>query len=182
MATWGNEQHIYLKRLNPDDIGQYYVEWMNDMEVIKYLESRWTSHNLDSIKKYIQQMNNSSSDYLFGIFLKETNQHIGNIKIGEMNNIHKFANLGLLIGEKKYWGRGFGTQAIIHATKIAFHELGLHCLTAGIYSNNYSSYRAFLKAGWEDAGRFRNYRLFDGTFIDQINVQKCNDAYIVNNH
>jgi [ribosomal protein S5]-alanine N-acetyltransferase len=168
-------QKIFLQRLDHEDIGQYYVDWMNDPEVVKYLESRWSSHTLDSVRNFVRQANESSTDFLFGIFLSHPRRHIGNIKIGEINHIHKFANIGLLIGEKKCWGRGFGTQAIILATEIAFRELRLNSLTAGIYTANSSSYRAFLKAGWEEAGRYKKYRLFDGVFIDQINVQICND-------
>lgn len=167
--------NIYLQPLNPEYIGQYYVDWLNDPEVVKYLESRWFSHSLDSVRAYVQQMNDSSSDFLYGIFLTSSDKHVGNIKIGEINKVHKFANIGLLIGEKDCWGRGLGTQAIILATEVAFQDLNLHCLTAGMYCTNHSSYRAFMKAGWEEAGRFKKYRLSDGEFIDQINVQKCND-------
>jgi [ribosomal protein S5]-alanine N-acetyltransferase len=174
--TPGNTPKIFLRPLDPAELGPYYVNWMNDPEVVQYLESRWCAHTLDSIRNYVRQMNESSSDFLYGIFLTKTGRHIGNIKIGEINRIHKFANIGLLIGEKSCRGRGFGTQAIILATEIAFRELHLNCLTAGIYSNNQSSYRAFLKAGWKDVGRYKKYRLSEGIFVDQINVQICDDA------
>ena len=174
-GTQVSDQILFLRPLDPADVGQYYVTWMNDEEVVRYLESRWYTHTLDSIRDYVRHMNESPTDYLYGIFMTETNQHIGNIKIGEVNQIHKFANIGLLIGEKSCQGRGFGTQAIILATEIAFRELHLNSLTAGIYGSNQSSYRAFLKAGWEDAGRYKKYRLFEGNFVDQINVQKCSE-------
>jgi ribosomal-protein-alanine N-acetyltransferase len=166
-------QNIFLKSLVPDDVGQYYADWLNDPEIVKYLESRWNTYHLSDVKNYIQTINNSDKDYLFGIFLKDKNRHIGNIKIGGIDPIHRFANVGLMIGEKKCWGKGYGTESIIVATRIAFCELNLNCLTAGIYSSNLSSYHAFLKAGWEDAGRFKKYRFFDGEYVDQINVQIC---------
>jgi RimJ/RimL family protein N-acetyltransferase len=170
------DQRIVLRPLTPEDAGQDYVDWMNDPLVVRYLESRWNTYTLASIREYIEQINASSSDFLYGIFLGETGRHIGNIKIGEVNQIHKFANVGLLLGDKSCWGRGFGTQAIRLATGIAFSDLRLNCLTAGIYEPNHSSYRAFMKAGWEEAGRFRRYRLFEGNFVDQINVQKYHDT------
>jgi RimJ/RimL family protein N-acetyltransferase len=120
-------------------------------------------------------MNESRSDFLFGIFLSKTGQHIGNIKIGQIHPVHRYADVGLLIGERTCRGRGYGTQAIVLATSYAFSELHLNSLTAGIYAPNLSSYRAFIKAGWEDAGRYRRHRFFEGSFIDQINVQKCNE-------
>jgi [ribosomal protein S5]-alanine N-acetyltransferase len=175
-AAGASDQEIVLRTLDPDEVGEYYVDWMNDPAVVKYLESRFATHTLASIRQYVREMNASPSDLLLGIFLAETGQHIGNIKIGEVNRAHRFANLGLLIGEKSARGRGIGTRAIVLATRIAFRDLHLRCLTAGIYADNPSSYRAFLKAGWKEAGRYKNYRLSDGNYVDQINVQACNDA------
>jgi RimJ/RimL family protein N-acetyltransferase len=170
-------QKIFLRLLNPEDVGQYYVDWMNDPDVVRYLESRWHSYTLEDVKDYVRRINDSPNDFLFGIFLTKTNQHIGNIKIGEINHTHRFGNVGIIIGEKKYWGKGFGTQSISLATKIAFQQLNLNSLTAGVYSSNDSSYRAFLNAGWEEVGRYKKYRFFEGEFIDQIIVQKCHDMY-----
>lgn len=175
-ATGAEDLEIVLRPLNPEEVGQYYVDWMNDPNVVRYLESRWTSHTLESIRDYIREMNASPSNLLLGIFLVKTGQHIGNIKIGEIDNTHRFANVGLLIGEKSCRGRGIGTRAIVLATRIAFRDLNLHSLTAGIYANNPASYRAFLNAGWNDAGRYRNYRISNGIYVDQINVQKCNEG------
>jgi [ribosomal protein S5]-alanine N-acetyltransferase len=166
-------QNVFLKSLVPEEVGQYYADWLNDPEIVKYLESRWKSYNLSDVKNYIQTINNGDKDYLLGIFLNGNNRHIGNIKIGGIDPIHRFANLGLIIGEKECWGKGYGTEAISLATQIAFHQLNLNCLIAGIYSPNLSSYRAFINAGWEEAGRFKKYRFFDGHYVDQINVQIC---------
>jgi len=171
-------QNISLKSLVPDEVDQYYADWLNDPEVVKYLESRWNTYHLSDVKNYIQTINNSDKDYLLGIFLKGENRHIGNIKIGGIDPIHRFANVGLIIGEKKCWGKGYGTEAISLATQIAFYKLNLNCLIAGIYSSNLSSYRAFLKAGWKEVGRFKKYRFFEGEYIDQINVQTYRDDQV----
>lgn len=114
------DQNIFLKRLVPDEISPRYADWMNDPEVVRYLESRYSTYTLDSVREYVRQVNESPADFLYGIFLEETGQHIGNIKISDVNPIHKFANVGLLLGEKSCWGRGFGALAIRLATGIAF--------------------------------------------------------------
>lgn len=175
VSECNHSRGIFLKPLLSENVSKEYVDWMNDPEVTRYLESRDREYTLSELQRYVQQVNASPSNYLYGIFLMDSNQHIGNIKIGDIHPIHKFANLGLLIGEKKCWGRGFGTESIILATRIAFEEFGLQSLTAGIYSNNIASYRAFIKAGWEDVGRFKKYRLFEGKYIDQINIQVCRE-------
>ncbi len=59
----------------------------------------------------------------FGIFVIETREHIGNIKIGNIDQIHRFADVGLLIGEASARGKGYGTEAILLACRYAFGNL-----------------------------------------------------------
>jgi len=162
---------IFLRLLAPIDVTVTYVDWMNDEKAMQFLESRFKKYNLDDIKKYVEQTNDGINNFMFGIFLKENDEHIGNIKIGGIDHIHRFANVGVLIGNKEMWGKGYGTEAIKLATEYAFNELDLHKLIAGIYSNNTGSYNAFMKAGYGEAGRLRNHRLYKERFVDEILVE-----------
>jgi RimJ/RimL family protein N-acetyltransferase len=163
---------IYLKLLNPRDVSTAYAEWMNDSEVTQFLESRWKKYTIKEIKDYVLKMNSSKDNYLFGIFLKDSKQHFGNIKIGAINPIHRFADVGLLIGNKSLWGKGYATEAIKLVTKYVFKELKLNKLFAGIYSNNIASYKAFMKAGYKEAGRLKKHYFCSGKFVDKIIVEK----------
>lgn len=125
----GNQ--IYLRRLTEDDATEKYVSWMNDPEVNQYLESRFVTHTIESTKAFIRSVTNDNN-YQFGIFLIETNEHIGNIKVGGINHNHKYGDIGFIIGEKAYWGRGIATEAIKLATDFAFNELHLHKLWGGV--------------------------------------------------
>jgi ribosomal-protein-alanine N-acetyltransferase len=171
MKIKGNE--IYLKLLLPEDVSENYYNWMNDEEITRFLESRWSVFSMDDLKKYVQAMNSSQSGFLFGIFLTKTNEHIGNIKIGNINPVHRYGDLGLIIGIKKVWGKGYGTEAVKLATDFAFKELNLNKLIAGIYEGNTGSYRAFIKAGYQDAGRLKKHRFYNGEYVDEILVEKC---------
>jgi ribosomal-protein-alanine N-acetyltransferase len=168
-------ERIYLKSLTQDDITQTYVKWLNDSEINKYLESRWQVHTVENIWAYVSAMNDSNNNVMFGIFLKDFDRHIGNIKIGSINRIHNYADMGLIIGERGLWGKGFATESIIAATAYGLQELKLNKIFAGIYADNIGSYKAFIKAGYEDAGRLRNHRISNGVYVDEILVEKCRD-------
>lgn len=167
---------IFLKLLSPEDVTPAYVEWMQDDDIIHVLESRWMVYTLDTLKAYVQTVNQSSHSFLLGIFAQATGMHIGNIKIGEINQIHRFGEIGLLIGDKQSWGRGYGTEAIRLATEYAFTELNLHKIVAGIYANNIGSYKAFLKAGYKEVGRLEKHRWYQGQYVDQILVEKFREV------
>lgn len=123
-------KQIYLRRLTEDDVTEKYVSWINNPEINQYLESRFVTHTIESTKTFIRSVTNDNN-YQFGIFLIDTNEHIGNIKIGSINRYHKYGDIGFIIGEKAYWGRGIATEAIKLATDFAFNELHLHKLWGG---------------------------------------------------
>ena len=90
---------------------------MNDYEVTKYTEQRHRSHTSRDVEEFVEEKFNSQSDLLFGIFVDE--RHIGNIKLGPINFIHKSAEISYFIGEKELWGKGYATKAIKLIIKIA---------------------------------------------------------------
>lgn len=166
---------ICLRLLSPEDVSPQYVSWLNDKEVTEFLEIRWRTHSLDDVREYVKSMNNSDHDFLFGIFLKESGEHIGNIKIGEINPLHRFGDVGLIIGNKNMWGKGYGADAIALVTRYGFGELDLNKLKAGMYDGNMGSYKAFIKAGYSEVGRYRKHRFCHGHYVDELLVEKSRD-------
>jgi [ribosomal protein S5]-alanine N-acetyltransferase len=164
---------IHIRFLTPDDVGAIYVAWMNDSTVTQYLESRWSVHTVESIRIFVTAMNNSQNDYLFGIFLNETNQHIGNIKIGNIHPYHRHADVGLMIGDKTSWGKGIAFEAIELVTQYGFEQLNLHKLIAGMYEENVSSYKSFLRASYQEVGRYKQHFFLHGHFVDGILLERC---------
>jgi RimJ/RimL family protein N-acetyltransferase len=79
----------------------------------------------------------------------------------------------VLIGERRCWGKGYGAEAISLATRYAFEELNLNKVIAGIYAANVASLKAFLKAGFKEAGVLRQHRFCKGVYMDEIIVEKC---------
>ena len=111
---------VYLRKLNPaKDIGFKYQKWMNNIEVHKYTEQKYKKPSLKDIKNFVIKKNKSKNEFLYGIFLKKSKSHIGNIKLGPINFIHKFAEISYFVGEKELWGRGHMTKAIKENIKIA---------------------------------------------------------------
>lgn len=166
---------FYLRNISIDDCDENYLKWMNDPEINKYLESRFMTHTIDSLKDFVTSMNNSENNILFAIVDKESDAHIGNIKLGNIHPIHKYADIGLLIGDKNYWGRGIATNAIKLVSEFAFDELNLRKVFAGVYENNIGSIRAFEKCGFKKAYIKKDNYFFDGKFIDAFVFELYNE-------
>lgn len=161
-------ERVYLRAVTLADVNPTYLGWMHDPQVTQYLESRFYPHTLDSLSEFVSTMQYSRDNVFLAIVLKDTERHIGNIKLGPINWIHRFAEVGLLIGEKDTWGKGYASEAIQILTHYAFHKLNLHRLTAGCYAQNMGSARAFLKAGWQQEGLRPQHFFSDGEYVDEI--------------
>jgi len=161
-------EHLRLANLSESDAGHPYVTWMNDGEVMQYLEARFSSFNENDLVSYIKEMNASSDNLLLGMFLKSEERHIGNIKLGPLNPHHKRADIGLLIGERAQWGRGYATEAISAVAEYALSRLSLRKLQAGAYSSNIGSIRAFLKAGFEKEALLKSHWKIDDGWLDEV--------------
>jgi RimJ/RimL family protein N-acetyltransferase len=166
------KENIYLKRLEATHVTDDYVNWMNDKDINKYLESRHEVHSLSSIKNFVKHMSQNDTNFLFGIFCSDTSKHIGNIKLGPIDYRYNRAEIGLIIGNKKYWGKGLATEAIIAVCNIASRDLKLRKVEAGCYSSNVGSKKAFEKAGFELEGLLKKHFCYDGKVEDCIRLGK----------
>jgi ribosomal-protein-alanine N-acetyltransferase len=159
---------LYFRALTASDAEGNYLSWMNDSEVTQYLESRFQPHSAESLKAFIHA-NSDSSDLVFcAIVLKHDHRHIGNIKLGPIERVHQRADVGLIIGEKECWGKGYGTEAYKLMVEHAFLNLNLHKVTAGAYVANEASVKALQRAGFTEEGRRRAHCFLDGQYTDVL--------------
>lgn len=159
---------VTLRELTEADVGGHYVEWMNDPQVTRYLESRFVSHTQGSLSAYVRTMSANPDVLLLAIVRENDGRHIGNVKLGPIDRHHLVGDVGILIGDKECWGQGYATESISALTTYAFAELGLRKLCAGAYSINHGSVRAFLKAGWYEEARRPSQFIWGGEAVDEV--------------
>lgn len=170
-------EKLFLRSLSLDDCNEKYEAWLNDVRINHYLETRWSRQEHADICRFVEDINESTHSYLFGIFVREEMKHIGNIKLGPIQPIHQYADVSYFIGDTDCWGQGFATEAISLVSDFALFELGLHRVQAGIYASNVGSGRALLKAGYQQEGIFKaKYYLEDG-WEDAIIFGKVNKEW-----
>jgi ribosomal-protein-alanine N-acetyltransferase len=159
---------IYLRKIQLSDANKNYCRWMNDPEINQYLESRFEKWSIKKLKSYVKKIKKNPSCVFLAIIAKKRNKHIGNIKIGSIDKVHKFADIGIIIGDKSFWGKGIAAEAIKLVVNYAFNKLGLHKLTSGAYSCNIGSIKAFKKAGFSVEGIRKKHYLCNGDYVDGV--------------
>ena len=159
---------LILRKLNlKKDISKKYQDWMNDIDVQKYSEQKYTKHSIRKIKDFVKEKNKSKNEFLYGIFLKKKKNisHIGNIKLGPIKFVHKTAEISYFIGEKDLWRKGYTTLAIKKVIKIA-KKMGIQKLKAGLIKMNTGSKKVLIKNGFKIEGKLKSEMIYEGKRVD----------------
>jgi ribosomal-protein-alanine N-acetyltransferase len=138
-------ESVTLRQLNPSDITEQYISWLNNTEINQFLEVRKSIPSLVEQQEYVESCINSNDTFMLGIFSSEDNL-IGSatLRILPRNRI----SVGLMIGEKSHHGRGIGKQVIMLVTKWAT-EQRFSALEAGYDTRNLASAHLFKSCGFE---------------------------------
>jgi [ribosomal protein S5]-alanine N-acetyltransferase len=139
-------KRIYLRFLMEEDVTEQYCSWINDPEINEYLEAKSTT--FEDQKRYIRDKFHDTSCLFYGIFTKESDLHIGNVKLEPVNDSEKPADISVIIGEKEFWGKGFSTEAYTVLIRHLFRNDLLGKITTGCYKENIGAFKIAQKIGF----------------------------------
>jgi RimJ/RimL family protein N-acetyltransferase len=168
-------KRIYLRSLTNCDASEKYCSWLNDNEVNKYLETR--SVTIDGLKEYINEKNESDNTLFLGIFDKANDKHIGNLKLEPINNVKNNATFSIVIGDKDYWGYGFGTESTNLILSHGFNEMNLMSINLGVISQNKKAIHIYEKLGFKIKEIIPKCMDHDGIKYDKVVMEITKDLW-----
>lgn len=160
---------LYLRILEETDIYGNYKYWLNNEEVCIGNSHHRFPTTVENLKKYINESNDSLNKIVLAIVDKQTDRHIGNISLQNINYINRSAEFAILIGEKDYWGQGIAREAGSLLIEHGFNCLNLNRIYCGTYSNNLGMQRVAKSLGFIEEGILREADYKEGSYIDVIN-------------
>ena len=137
---------LILKPLNKTFLSNDYVDWMNDPNVIKYLSSGG-DYTLQKLSEFLEGVEENPK-YFWAITLKESNRHIGNIKIDPINYKKHYGVYGIMIGDKDYWGMGIAREASLLVIDFCFNKLNLKSISLVFNKANVTALKLYEKIGF----------------------------------
>ncbi|MFH1776595.1 MAG: GNAT family protein [Candidatus Omnitrophota bacterium] len=147
------------------DLGAY-ASWLNDQETTLFMGSGRFPVTVTGLKAYIDSYNKSKDGILLGIFLKKGLRHIGNITLNGVDWKNRHGEIGIIIGDKKVRGKGYGTEAIKLIVEHAFAKLNLHKLYTGMVEGNEASRKAFKKSGFKEEAVLKEHFYLNGEYLN----------------
>jgi RimJ/RimL family protein N-acetyltransferase len=144
-----------------------YASWFRDYEVERFLLPEVVIPMTDEAEaEWYERASKSTDGYTFGICTLDENILIGNCSLFEISQKNRVATFGIFVGNKEYWGKGYGSDATRIMLRFAFDELNLNRVQLEVYAFNQRAIRAYEKVGFVHEGTRRAALFREGRYHD----------------
>jgi RimJ/RimL family protein N-acetyltransferase len=149
---------VHLVAADPQQTAEAYSRWSRDSEFWRLMASDISQpyskkQTAASFEKW--QGKEDPDNFYFSIRTLNGDQMIGDIGLDGVQWNHGDTFVGIGIGERDFWGKGYGTDAMRIILRYAFTELNLWRVSLDVFEYNPRAVRSYEKAGFVHEGRIR---------------------------
>ena len=141
----------YLSPINEND-AEKYTEWLNDLEMTINLQ---IYNSVINVENEHGLLSNLSKDHNYSIIDFEKNELIGNCGFLDIDYLNQTAETGLFIGNKNYWNKGYGSEALTLLLDYGFKALNLNNIMLRVCPFNKRAIKSYEKVGFKIIGKRR---------------------------
>ena len=170
-------ERLVVEPFNEKYLTERYVAWLNDPKVVRFSEQRFKKHTLQSCRTYMQSFEGTPNYFWAFITRDQRSEHIGNVN-AYIDTQNQVGDIGILIGAKNYWGKGYGLEVFEAVTDYLFRENHVRKVTAGTVIANTGMIRIMERAGMKEDGRRIRHVVFDGQEFDVIHAALFRDDWL----
>ena len=144
-------------------------KWYNDDEIMHWGSGSrpGLEYSLDFLEDIWYEEICSDSNTRMMIETKE-GKAIGIIGFSDKNSQERRCKLIILIGEREYWNKGYGSDAIKSFLEYLFNRWNLNRVELDTWDGNERAIKCYQKCGFQIEGRFRKARFVNGKYHDEI--------------
>ena len=152
--------------------------WINDRDVTLYLGARYEA-SLAFEEGFMAERAGTPHSFAAANFAIETKDgvHIGFCGLHRGRPEERTADLGIMIGDKDYHERGFGTDAMLAIVRFAFEQMNLHRVSLGVFEFNQRALAVYARVGFVEEGRERHGYFQDGRYWDVVRMSVLEDEW-----
>jgi RimJ/RimL family protein N-acetyltransferase len=141
------------------------IQWFSDPDVHKFLSrKRITLKEERQWIRSLKKKKNKERHFAIDTF---DHVHIGSIGL-ILNHQDRRGRLGIVIGDKNYWNKGYGTDAIACILKYGFTKLHLHRIDLTVFDYNKRAIRVYKKLGFKVEGAQRESIFYKKRFYNTL--------------
>ena len=163
---------VRLQKFTAENLTNEYISWLNDFDVVRYSNQKFRQHNQATCRDYFNSFENS--DHIFVAIYQDT-KFIGTMT-AYISQIHQTADLGIMIGNRQYWGKGIGKDAWTTLMQGLFDQCQLRKITGGTLKCNKAMVNIMVGSGMQPDGIRIDQELVDGNPVDLLYFAKFSHA------
>jgi RimJ/RimL family protein N-acetyltransferase len=167
-------ERIILRAWQKADL-ETFTRWFDDPEVTIYLGNAYPALSYEEEERFYEST--SQQKHRYCIVTKDEGVLIGNCAIHGIDTKNRSAEMGIVIGEKAYWNKGYGREALTLLMEIGFEGLGLNRMWLQHVDFNERGHRCYLAAGLTEEGRARQANFVKGAFHDDVIMSILSEEY-----
>lgn len=175
---------VCLASESPEVMAKCFSAWDRDSEAHRLADYAVSLPRSEkSLKESIEKrLEPKDSSFQFAIRTLAENKFIGVTSLWIQTWNHSEAWLGIYIGDREYWGKGYGTDAMRLIVGYGFAELNLRRISLGLHAFNERALKSYLKVGFQVEGRERGVFLRDGVRYDDLVMGLLREEWLEMNH
>lgn len=170
---------LRLRAAEREDVKKFCV-WVNDPDVTRYLSLYLPMSTVDEENWFERMTKREQSEKTLVIEARDGNgwKMIGNCGVFGVDPVNRLGELGIMLGEKDEWNKGYGTEAMLLLVRHCFDTLNLNRAYLHVYAENQRAKRSYEKAGFVEEGRLRESVYKHGKYDDVIVMSVLRSEWI----
>lgn len=194
-------ENISIVPFQYEYISNEYLSWMNDKEVTEYTSHSAKEYEINDLITFFDTID-WHTKFFFAIFDTNKELHIGNCTLNNIDYTHLTFDIGVLIGNKNYWGNRHSEYVVALLMEFGFQTLGMRRFFGGCISKHnktifimkkmqfslaYIKKEAFIlndtvvneiiftidKSSWENLRK--KYKFKNSKYFSKINIGNSNE-------
>lgn len=175
-------EKVRLREYRKEDIAVR-LRYINDAEVLNLLVSDIPYPiTQNEEEKWFESITALGDTYKFAIETLEDNQFIGGCSINNVDWKNSVATVGIFIGKKDCWGKGYGTDAMRTLISFIFMEMNINKIKLTCYSFNDRAIKSYEKCGFSIEGILKQEMYKNGSYHDKIIMGILREKFLHDNH
>jgi RimJ/RimL family protein N-acetyltransferase len=174
---------VRLTNEEPEAFAKTSIRWQRDTEYTRLVDSDPAFlYSEKQMKDWAEKRfeNSKPERHQFTVRTLAEDKLIGFFGL-YVDVIHSDAMVGIGIGERDFWSKGYGTDMMKLCLRYAFLELGLERVSLGVFEYNPRAVRAYEKAGFRVEGRTRQDTLREGKRYDSLWMGMLREEWLQRN-
>lgn len=172
----------YALMRNDSELRASYLAWLNDIDVVRLiaspalLEPKGPDFVEESFARFMQPG-------CRGFFIRYVpdDVFIGTTKLDSISSHTRSAWDGIMLGDRRYHGRGISSRVYRVLLAYAFTKLELNRVSGGCNEKNVAMVKTFGRVGYRTEGRLRQADRIDGEYCDHLYFGILRDEFFAAN-